>query len=102
VQLALLRGKVEALARSLRERADLDPAAPTAQAMLDHRRELLEQLREELAALQTGTDWHPQRVLDSLIDSTLAAAATPFRGEDPTATDEAARQSPAADRPRGE
>ena len=63
---------------------------------------LLEQLRAELAAFQSGTDWQPQRVLDSLIESTLAAATTPFgktvEGADEPATDEA---SPPADRPRG-
>jgi hypothetical protein len=47
--------------------------------MLQHRHGLLDTLREQLTALQSGTDWRPQRVLDLLIESTLAAAITPFR-----------------------
>jgi hypothetical protein len=79
VQLALLRGKVEVLARTLRERGAVDPAAPLADSMLEHRHGLLERLRQQLVSLQSGSDWRPQRVLDLLIDSTLAAAVTPFR-----------------------
>jgi DNA-binding response OmpR family regulator/uncharacterized protein (UPF0335 family)/energy-coupling factor transporter ATP-binding protein EcfA2 len=79
VQLALLRGKVEVLARTLRERLPVDPATVGDDAILQHRRGLMDLLRQQLAALQAGTDWRPQRVLDLLIESTLAAAVTPFR-----------------------
>jgi chromosome segregation ATPase len=79
VQLALLRGKVEVLARTMRERVPGDPETPHADGLLEHRRGLLERLRQQLAALQTGTGWHPQHVLDLLIESTLAAAVTPVR-----------------------
>jgi len=79
VQLALLRGKVEVLARTLRERVPVDEQAPTDDGLLQHRHGLLERLREQLTALQSGTDWRPQRVVDLLVESTLAAAVTPFR-----------------------
>ena len=80
VQLALLRGKVEVLARTLRDRVPVDAAAPTADdGLLAHRHGLLERLRDQLTALQTATEWNPRGVLDALIDSTLAAAITPFR-----------------------
>jgi type IV pilus assembly protein PilB len=79
VQLALLRGKVEVLARTLRERVPVDEQAPTDEGLLRHRHGLLDRLREQLTALQSGTDWHPQRVVDLLVESTLAAAVTPFR-----------------------
>jgi hypothetical protein len=80
VQLALLRGKVEVLARTLRDRVPLDPTAPTADdGLLAHRHGLLERLRDQLGALQTATEWNPRGVLDALLDSTLAAAITPFR-----------------------
>jgi phage baseplate assembly protein gpV len=79
VQMALLRGKVEGLARTMRERVPVDPETPQAVGMLAHRHGLLERLRQQLAALQTGTDWHPRRVLDLLLESTLAAAVTSFR-----------------------
>ncbi len=80
VQLALLRGKVEVLARTLRERVPVDPAAPTEDdGLLAHRHGLMDLLRQQLTALQNATDWNPKAVLDLLIDSTLAAAITPFR-----------------------
>ncbi|MBP1690076.1 MAG: hypothetical protein H6Q34_649, partial [Deltaproteobacteria bacterium] len=79
VQLALLRGKVEVLARTLRERVPVDPAAPGDDGMLEYRYGLMDLLRQQLAVLQGSTDWRPQRVLDLLIESTLAAAVTPFR-----------------------
>ncbi len=79
VQLALLRGKVEVLARTLRERVPVDEQAPMDDGLLQHRHGLLERLREQLTALQSGTDWRPQRVVDLLVESTLAAAVTPFR-----------------------
>ncbi len=78
VQLALLRGKVEVLARTLRDQVPVDPT-PNGDALLQHRQGLLEMLREQLTSLQSGTEWRPQRVLDLLIESTLAAAITPFR-----------------------
>ncbi len=79
VQLALLRGKVEVLARTLRERIPTDQVAPSDDALLGHRQGLLERLRTQLTALQSATEWGPQRVLDLLVESTLAAAVTPFR-----------------------
>jgi hypothetical protein len=79
VQLALLRGKVEVLARSLRERVPVDAESAGNDAMLQHRHGLMDTLRDQLTALQSSTDWRPQRVLDLLIESTLAAAVTPFR-----------------------
>jgi type II secretory ATPase GspE/PulE/Tfp pilus assembly ATPase PilB-like protein/DNA-binding response OmpR family regulator len=79
VQLALLRGKVEVLARTLRERVPVDEQAPTDDSLLQHRHGLLERLREQLTALQSGSEWRPQRVVDLLVESTLAAAVTPFR-----------------------
>ncbi|MEO6027365.1 MAG: ATPase, T2SS/T4P/T4SS family [Candidatus Binatia bacterium] len=79
VQLALLRGKVEVLARTLRDRVPVDPAAPTDEGLLAHRHGLLDQLRQQLTALQSATEWNPRAVLDLLVDSTLAAAITPFR-----------------------
>lgn len=79
VQLALLRGKVEVLARTLRERVPVDEQAPADDGLLQHRHGLVERLREQLTALQSGTDWRPQRVIDLLVESTLAAAVTPFR-----------------------
>lgn len=99
VQLALLRGKVEMLTRTMRERGAIDPEAPLADSMLEHRHGLLERLRQQLVALQSGTDWRPQRVLDLLIDSTLAAAVTPFRrmlqlAESATGGAEAPRPAP--------
>ena len=104
VQLALLRGKVEVLARTLRERGAVDPTAPLADPMLAHRHGLLDRLREQLTALQSGTEWRPQRVLDLLIESTLSAAVTPFRkmlqlaeGEQACAPDQAAPDADAPD-----
>jgi DNA repair exonuclease SbcCD ATPase subunit len=79
VQLALLRGKVEVLARTLRERVPIDESSPTEDAMLQHRHGLMERLRDQLTALQGASEWRPQRVLDLLLESTLAAAVTPFR-----------------------
>jgi hypothetical protein len=79
VQLALLRGKVEVLARTLREQVPIDSAAPSDDSLLQHRHGLLDILRDQLGNLQSATDWRPQRVLDLLLESTLAAAITPFR-----------------------
>jgi hypothetical protein len=79
VQLALLRGKVEMLARTMRERGSADPAAPLSDEMLEQRGGLLERLRQQLTSLQSGAGWSPQHVLDLLIDSTLAVAVTPLR-----------------------
>jgi hypothetical protein len=47
--------------------------------LLQHRQGLLDTLRQQLGTLQSGTEWRPQRVLDLLVESTLAAAITPFR-----------------------
>jgi hypothetical protein len=107
VQLALLRGKVEVLARTLRDRVPVDPAAPTDDGLLAHRHGLLDLLRQQLTILQSATEWNPKAVLDLLIDSTLAAAITPFRrilklaereptadrGDEQPATDESASPS---------
>ncbi|MEB2285425.1 MAG: hypothetical protein B6D46_01160 [Polyangiaceae bacterium UTPRO1] len=80
VQLALLRGKVEVLARTLRDQMPADSAAPaTGDALLQHRQGLMEMLREQLAALRDGIEWRPQRVLDLLVESSLAAAISPLR-----------------------
>jgi chromosome segregation ATPase len=79
VQLALLRGKVELMAQALRERGPGDPAGPFAESTLEHRISLLQRLREQLTALQSGAEWHPQRVLDLLMESTLTAATAPLR-----------------------
>jgi hypothetical protein len=79
VQLALLRGKVEVLARTLRERVPVESENVASDQLLEHRHGLLERLRQQLVGLQSGADWRPQRVLDLLIESTLAAAVTPFR-----------------------
>ncbi|MCC6766655.1 MAG: Flp pilus assembly complex ATPase component TadA [Deltaproteobacteria bacterium] len=80
VQLALLRGKVEVLARTLRDQMPTDPAVPAAEdALLHHRHGLMEMLRDQLATLRGGVEWRPQRVLDLLVESSLAAAISPLR-----------------------
>ena len=79
VQIALLRGKVEVLAKTLREQVPVDPNAPTEEGLLRHRLGLMDLLREQLAALQGTTDWSPQRILDTLVETSLAAAVSPFR-----------------------
>ncbi|MCC6849922.1 MAG: Flp pilus assembly complex ATPase component TadA [Deltaproteobacteria bacterium] len=80
VQLALLRGKVEVLARTLRDQMPTDPAAAASEdALLQHRHGLMDRLREQLAGLQNGVEWRPQRVLDLLVESSLAAAISPLR-----------------------
>ena len=79
VQIALLRGKVEVLAKTLREQVPLDPDGRADEALLQHRHGLMDLLREQLAVLQGGSDWRPQRVIDLLVETSLAAAISPFR-----------------------
>jgi hypothetical protein len=82
----------------------MDPETPGGDGLLEHRHGLLERLRQQLLALQSGTDWRPQRVLDLLIESTLAAAVTPFRrmlqlAEGDAPEDQDGVKAPGADAP---